>query len=208
MSEIELKVRDFPDRIGPLSRHFAEKVHDVFSTIVYSLDPEITDSKYLPLRSIRFSIKAGTSHRYGVFVDDVLFDEANSIEIVIVNLQRALDKEYIRAGISSISPSEIRAEEIQLFENPRHTEPDEPMPRQAEDLAPFQNPRHNEPEPPKREQPPDLQPFQRPRQNTLEVPGNRQAPDLKTFQRPRQNTLEVPGGERSADLEAFENPRK
>ena len=127
-----MDIKAFPAVIGGLSRSYTPRPSGGYSEVVYLLSGDLQGSRYQAIREIVFSVKEGESSPFEVCVNGEPVGEAHSMEEVSVELQSALDREFIRAGILAVAPEKGRqAPDLAMFRNPRHT-PMEPLARAKE----------------------------------------------------------------------------
>ena len=193
--------------IGWLSRSYAPRSRGGYSEVVYRLSGDLQGSRYQAIREIVFSVTEGDSSPFAVCVDGEPVAEAHSIEEVSVQLQSALDREFIRTGILAVAPKTgQQGPELALFQKPRQNELEPPRPPASEEPGLFRNPRHTEPEPLQRPGESELEVFHNPRHRELEPikrPG-----DAETEVSPNPRHREPLTRARDPDLEAPQRRRR
>ena len=182
-----MDIKAFPAVIGWLSRSYAPRPSGGYSEVVYRLSGDLQGSRYQAIREIVFSIKEGESSPFEVCVNGEPVADAHSMEEVSVELQSALDREFIRAGILAVAPEKgQQAPDLAMFQKPRANELEPPKPPAGDEPDLFRNPRRAEPEPLKRagdsetevfRNPRHREPLVRAREPDLEAPRRRREPD-------------------------------
>ncbi|MCH7478587.1 MAG: hypothetical protein IIA14_10875 [SAR324 cluster bacterium] len=182
-----MDIKEFPPVIGWLSRSYSPKPRGGYSEVVYRLSGDLQGSRYQALREIVFSVTEGESSPFEVCVNGEPVAEAHSMEGVSVELQSALDREFIRAGILAVAPEKGQQEpDLAMFQKPRTNELEPLKPPAGEEPGLFRNPRHTEPEPLKRPGESELEVFQNPRHGEVEPIRRARDPDLEGSQRRRR----------------------
>ena len=186
-----MDIKEFPAVIGWLTRSYSPRPRGGYSEVVYRLSGDLQGSRYQALREIVFSVTEGESSPFEVCVNGEPVAEVHSMEGVSVELQSALDREFIRAGILAVAPEKGQQEpDLAMFRNPQHYET-EPLrgPGESEgdaDLEVFRNPRQVEVEPIKRPGDPEMEVFRNPRHRPVEPLKRASDPDLEGPRRGRQ----------------------
>ena len=184
-----MDIKEFPPVIGWLSRSYSPKPPGGYSEVVYRLSGDLQGSRYQALREIVFSVTEGESSAFEVCVNGEPVAEAHSMEGVSVELQSALDREFIRAGILAVAPEKgQQGPDLAMFRNPQHNEAELPRrPGEGEgELEVFRNPRHVEVEPIGRPLDAETEGFQNPRHRPVEPLKRTRDPDLEGPRRGRQ----------------------
>ena len=184
-----MDIKEFPPVIGWLTRSYSPKPRGGYSEVVYRLSGDLQGSRYQALREIVFSVTEGESSSFEVCVNGEPVAEAHSMEGVSVELQSALDREFIRAGILAVAPEKgQQGPDLAMFRNPQHNEA-ELLRRPGEgegELEVFRNPRHVEVEPIGRPLDAETEGFQNPRHRPVEPLKRTRDPDLEGPRRGRQ----------------------
>ncbi len=116
-----MKVSDFPENVGRLTRKSAVMKGDEITAVVYELNRRIMSSKkYYPIRNFLFKVEILGEDGFRTLVNDQPAGEAGSLEEVQSRLINAFDRECIRAGIVSASPHTQAPPDMAPFKNPRH----------------------------------------------------------------------------------------